>query len=257
MNAILMTLREVRYQNRAFWRNPPAAFFTFIFPLMFLAIFNLLFGNEEIEVDGGSANFSTFYVPAIAALSVISACYTNVAMTVTFARDQGVLKRVRGTPLPGAIYLAGRILSSMLVALLLVAIVVAFGAVFYGVDVPTNTAPAFLVTLAVGACAFSALGLAITGFIPQAEASPAVINASVLPLMFISDIFIRGANAPEWVNVLASIFPIKHFSVALQTAFNPFERGAGFEPERLAVMAVWGVIGAVVAVKTFAWEPRR
>jgi ABC-2 type transport system permease protein len=114
---------------------------------------------------------------------VVTACFTNVAMSVTFARDQGVLKRARGTPLPPAVFLAGRILNSVLITLILVVIVVAFGAVFYGVQIPTNTMPAFLVTLAVCAASFSALGLAMTGFIPNAEAAPAVVNGVVLPLL--------------------------------------------------------------------------
>ena len=100
MNAFALALRQVKYENTAFWRNPVAAFFTFVFPLMFLVIFNLLFGNDKLELPGGTAHTSTFYVPAIAALSVISACYTNVAISVALSRDQGLLKRTRGTPLP-------------------------------------------------------------------------------------------------------------------------------------------------------------
>ncbi len=256
MNVVGLTARQVRYENRAFWRNPASAFFTFVFPLMFLVIFNVFFGNEEIEVEGGTATASNFFVPAIVALSLVTACYTNVAMSVTFARDQGVLKRVRGTPLPAAVFLAGRILNSVLIALLLVVIVVAFGAALYGVQVPTNTMPAFLLTLAVCAAAFSALGLAMTSFIPNAEAAPAVVNAMILPLLFISDVFIRSDNAPEWLTMFASIFPIKHASEALQTAFNPFETGPGLEPVHLAVIAFWGLIGVAVAVRKFSWEPR-
>jgi ABC-2 type transport system permease protein len=178
-------------------------------------------------------------------------------MTVAFARDEGVLKRVRGTPLPTWVFLAGKILNSVVISVLLVVIVVAFGRVFYDVQLPDNTLPAFLVTLVVGAAAFSALGLAISSLIPSAEAAPAVINASILPLMFISDIFIRTEDAPAIITTLADFFPIRHFSQALQTSFNPFETGAGFEPERLAVLAAWGVAGLVLAVLKFDWEPRR
>jgi ABC-2 type transport system permease protein len=252
-----MMLRQVSFDNRAFWRNPPAAFFTFIFPLMFLVIFNVFFGNEEFEVDGGTATTSTFYIPAIAALSVITACYTNLAMNVVFARDEGVLKRIRGTPLPTGIFLAARIVHSVLIAILLVVIVVAFGYVFYDVDVPTNTMPAFIVSLIVGAAAFSALGLGITGLISNAEAAPAVINGTILPLFFVSDVFIPAENAPGWITAIGYVFPIRHFSEALQTAFNPFETGSGFEPVNLAVMALWGAIGVVLALRTFTWEPRR
>jgi ABC-2 type transport system permease protein len=257
MSTFALALRQVRYENLAFWRNPPAAFFTFVFPLMFLIIFNLLFGNEDIEVRGGTTTASTFYVPAIAALSIVSACFTNVALRVTFSRDSGVLKRVRGTPLPGAAFLAGRIIHSALIGLLLVAVVAAFGYVFYDVDLPTNTMPAFIVTLLVGSAAFCALGLAMSGFVSNAEAAPAVVNGVVLPLLFISDVFIRADDAPAWLNAVATVFPVKHLSEALQTAFNPFETGAGFDWVSLGVMAAWGLAGALLAVRTFSWEPRR
>ena len=257
MTGVRLTLRQVRFENRAFWRNPASAFFTCVFPIMFLVIFNLLFGNNEFEVPGGVTTTSTFYVPAIAAFSVISATFTNIAISVVIARDLGLLKRVRGTPLPPWAYLGGRILHSIVLSVMLVALVTAFGALFYGVAVPTTTLPALLVALALGAATFCALGLAVTGFVPNGDAAPAVTNAIILPLLFISDVFIPQANAPGWLNTVANIFPVIHFSKALQTPFNPFETGSGFEPLHLAVMAVWLVIGIVVAVFTFTWEPRR
>ncbi|HEY8491341.1 MAG TPA: ABC transporter permease [Dehalococcoidia bacterium] len=257
MKDVVLALRQVRYENRAFWRNPPAAFFAFVFPLLFLVILNLLFGNDTISVEGGEVSTSTFYVPSIAALSIINACYTGLAQTIVFARDEGQLKRVRGTPLPAWAFLAGRVLHLTLVGILLVGIVVVFGAVFYDVDVPVDTLPAFAASVATGAAVFSTLGLALSGLIPNADAAPAVVNASILPLLFISDIFIPLQDPPAWLDLLGDLFPVKHFSEALQTAFNPFQTGSGFEPAHLLVMAVWGVAGAVVALRTFSWEPRR
>ena len=257
MSTFALALRQIRYENRAFWRNPVAAFFTFVFPLMFLVIFNLLFGNERLDLPGGTTNTSTFYVPAIAAFSVISACYTNVAIGVSLSRDRGLLKRVRGTPLPAWAFLFGRIAHVILVALLLVAIVTVAGTLFYDVDTPTDTIPAFLITLAIGAAAFCSLGLAVSSIIPNADASPAVVNATILPLLFISDVFIPMGDAPAWVNTFAGLFPVKHFSSALLTAFNPFVTGTGFELGHLGVLAGWGAAGLVVAIRFFSWEPRR
>ena len=257
MNSFALALREVRYQNRAFWRNPPAAFFTVAFPLMFLVIFNLIFGSREFTVPGGTTTTSTFYVPSIAALSVISACYTYIAIGISFSRDLGLLKRTRGTPLPSWAFMFGRFAHACLIALLLVALVTGLGALFYGVDVPTNTMPAFIVTVAVGAAVFSILGLAITGAVPNADASPAVVNGTILPLMFISDIFIPMDNAPDWLGMFANIFPVRHFSLALQTAFNPFETGLGFEWVHLGIMGAWGLVGLILAIRFFSWEPRR
>lgn len=256
MSAARLAARQIGYENKAFWRNPPAAFFTFAFPLIFLVIFNLLFGNETITVPGGETTASTFFVAAIAAFSIVTATFTNLATAVSFARDQGLLKRYRGTPLPGWAYLTGRISHAIIVTVLLVALVTAFGALFYGVDVPTTTLPALLVTLAVGAFAFCSLGLAMTAAIPNADAAPAIVNAVILPLLFISDVFIRTDDAPEWVSTVGSVFPVKHLSEALQTSFNPFQAGAGFEWGHLGVIALWGVGGLVLALRFFSWEPR-
>ncbi|MEE8336563.1 MAG: ABC transporter permease [Dehalococcoidia bacterium] len=257
MNAFALALRQVRYENRAFWRNPAAAFFTFAFPLIFLVIFNLLFGSDELRVPGGTTHVSTFYVAGIATLSVVYTGYTGLAMLVSLARDQGLLKRVRGTPLPAWAFLFGKLTHMTLTMVLLVALVVAMGATFYDVDVPTKTMPAFVVALIVGAAAFSSLGLAVTAAIPNADASPAIVQASSLPLLFISDVFIPTGQAPDWLSTIAGFFPIKHLSAALQTAFNPFETGWGFEPLHLGVMAAWGVAGVLVSLRYFSWEPRR
>lgn len=257
MSDAALALRQVRFENKAFWRNPPAAFFTFVFPLMFLVIFNLLFGNEKRVVGGHTTTQSTFYVPAIAAFSVITACYTNIAMRTAFARDGGVLKRVRGTPLPAWAYMLGRVLHSCAMAVLLVAIVVLAGVLFYGVEVPTHTLPAFLVTLVVGAASFCALGLAVTAVIPNADAAPAIVNASILPLLFISDIFIPTDNAPHWLTTFADLWPVRHYAQAMLAAFNPFETGSGLRPGDLVVVALWGIAGVAIAARFFSWEPRR
>lgn len=257
MTALALALRQVRFENRSFWRNPPAAAFTFGFPVMFLFIFNTVFGTNTFEIGGRETNLSTFYIPALAAFSVISASFTNIAISLSFARDQGVLKRVRGTPLPPGSYLAGRIVHATLIAVALVALVVVVGTLVYDVDIPTTTMPAFLVSLAVGAAAFAALGMAITALVPNAEASPAVVNGTILPLLFISDIFFGPETSPDWLTRIADLFPVRHFSEALVSAFNPFETGSGFEWGHLAVVAIWGVAGVVFALRYFSWQPRR
>jgi len=257
MNLLILTLREARYDMRAFWRNPASAFFTIVFPLMFLVIFNLIFGDQTIDTPQGELDTSTFYVPAIVAMGVIGACYTNIAIGTAFARDRGVLKRIRGTPLPALAFLTGRILQAIGVAILLVAVVLTMGVLFYGVDLPTSTFPAFVVTLLVGSACFCALGLAVTAIIPNADASPAVVNASILPLLFISNIFIPTTTAPSWLNDFASIFPVVHFASALHGAFSPFETGSGFEAKAIAVMLAWMVVGIALSARFFSWEPRR
>src|SRR5207253_1407576 len=170
VNDLRLALRQVWYINKAFLRNPASLFFTLIFPLMFLVIFSVIFGNGHVQVGPGqTVRVATFYVPAISAFSVITACYTNIAIALSFSRDSGALKRIHGSPLPVWSYMLARILHAIAIAILLVMVCGAFGAVFYGATLPTSTLPAFALTLVVGAAAFCALGVALTSVIPNAD----------------------------------------------------------------------------------------
>lgn len=254
MKLLALTLSQVRYVNKAFWRNPASAFFTFAFPLMFLVIFTALLGHGRIEIGGRLIHQSTYYVAAMASFAVITACYTNIAMTVTFQRDAGVLKRTDGTPLPSGVYFFARVLHALFVGVLLVAITAAFGRAVYGADVPSgSTLLRFLIMLIVGAASFCALGFAITAIIPNADAAAAVVNATILPLLFLSGIFIPlGDKAPQWIIWVARIFPVRHFAQAMQAGFI----GTPFHWSDVLIVAAWGLAGLLLAVRYFSWEPR-
>jgi ABC-2 type transport system permease protein len=254
VNTLSLTVRQVGYVNKAFWRNPASAFFTFAFPLMFLVIFTALLGSGNVHLAGRTVKESTYYVAAMAAFAVISACYTNVAMTVTFQRDAGILKRINGTPLRAGVYLTARVLHALLVAILLVVITAGFGRLAYHATVPGGiTLVHFVVMLVVGAGSFCALGFAITTAIPNADAAPAIVNASILPLLFLSGIFIPlGTNAPTWIVWVARIFPVRHFALGLQAGFL----GTSFDWVDVGIVAAWGVAGLLYAIRRFSWEPR-
>jgi ABC-2 type transport system permease protein len=253
-----LALRQVRYENREFWRNPASAFFTFVFPIMFMVIFDLIFGHSKYSQFGEGAHVSDFYTPALMAFAIITACYTNIAMGLVSTRELGILKRRRGTPLPSWVYLFARISISVMVAVLLIVIIGGFGRLAYHVHLPPlRTVPALTISVVVGAATFCALGLAITGFVPNVDAAPAIINFSIFPLLFISDVFIPiQADAPRILSWLANIFPIKHLSHAIITAYNPLTQGSGFVWKDMAVMGAWAVGGVLFALKYFRWEPR-
>jgi ABC-2 type transport system permease protein len=255
MSNAALTLRQVRFTNKAFWRNPASAFFTFAFPLIFLVIFTALLGGGTGEVGGESFSIAKLYVPGIAAFSVITACYTNLAMSVTFARDEGILKRLHGTPLPGWAYIVARVLHATFIAVILVAIVTAFGRVFYDVTIPTGMSLVrFSITLVIGAGSFAAMGLAVTCVIPNADAAPAIVNASILPLLFLSGVFIPLQDGmPGWVNSVGTLFPIRHFVEAMNSAFL----GTPFRWWDVIYVAIWGVAALLLAARYFSWEPRR
>jgi ABC-2 type transport system permease protein len=247
MSGLGLALRQGVYENRAFWRNPAAAFFTFAFPLIFLIIFSVLFGREAAR----------FFTAGIIVLSLVSATYTNIAMSVTIARDEGILKRIRGTPLPPLAYLAGRMLHAVAIGVLLAAIVIAFGALAQGVEVPWAGLPVLVLVLVVGSAAMCALGLAMSAVIPNADAAPAIVNASVLPLYFVSNVFVPADNAPAWLDTVSKVFPIRHLADAVASVYSAAPAAPSVPWVDLAVVAAWGVGGALFALRFFRWEPRR
>lgn len=256
MSDLAIAARQVVYEQKSFWRNPAAAVFTFAFPLLFLFIFATLNSSGELETRGG-ISFVTFFVPGIAAFGLISACYTNIAMKVAFARDMRILKRIRGTPVPPWAYFAGQIGSSIVITIALVSITIAAGVLAYDVDFRWDTVPGLLATLAVGAACFCALGLAISGVCPNSDAAPAIVNFTIFPLVFISGIFFPLDDAPSWVTSLAKMFPVQHLANGLQSAFDPRTEAPGINGGDLAVLAAWTVIGAVLALRLFRWENER
>lgn len=254
MRTTQLTFSQLRYFNKAFWRNPSSAFFTFAFPLMFLVIFTSLLGHGTIKIGTLSVKQSTYYVASMASFGVISACFNNIAISLTFQRDAGILKRLNGTPLPAGSFMTGRVLHSVGVSVLLVAITAAFGRSAYAAHLPGGVSLVhFLVMLLVGAGAFCALGLAMTAVVPNADAAPAVVNATILPLLFLSGIFIPFGNAtPTWILWVARIFPVRHFALGMQAGFL----GTSFNWTDVAVVSAWGAAGLVLAARFFSWEPR-
>ena len=246
---------QFRYDQKTFWRDPASVFFTVLLPVIFLFIFATIFGTDPIDELGG-VKTTTYYVPAILTLAVISATMVSPAISITQDRESGVLKRVRGTPLPPAVFIAGRVGNGIVISLLMAVLVTLIGRVVYDVDVPGATAPAVLIALAVGAAAFSCLGLALTTVIPSEDAAPAVTNVVALPLYFISGIFIPENEIPDGVLRVADAFPFRHFFEAFFAAFDPNTTGSGVELGNLAVVAAWGAAGLIVAVLWFRWTPR-
>ncbi len=254
MSAAALSLHQFRYDQRVFWRNPAAVFFTVIFPVIFLFLFAGLFGNETIE--GLGVEVATYYVPGIITLAVVSATMVSLTMNLVVARESGRLKRFRGTPLPVPAFIGGRVGNAIVVSLMMVVIVTALGAIFFGVEIPTTTLAGVLVTLAVGAFAFCSLGFALSSVIPSEEAAPAITNATVLPLYFISGVFIPETEIPDGVLRVADLFPIRPFFEAFFAAFDPTTTGVGIEWGHLGVVAVWGVAGLLIAARRFRWAPR-
>jgi ABC-2 type transport system permease protein len=254
MNGLALVGHQFRYDQRAFWRNPASVFFTVMFPVIVFLILAVVFNGETVDVRGG-VEATTYYVPAIMSLSIISATMQTLAMTLVIAREDGRLKRGRGTPMPPWVFIAGRIGNSIVVALMMLVLLAAIGGVLYGVDVPWDRLPAILLALVVGAASFCCLGIALTAAIPTQDAAAAIVNALLLPLYFLSGVFIPEDQLPNGVITFADLFPVRHFFDAFFDAYVP-AGGPSVSWDNLAVVAAWGVAGLLLAIKFFRWTPR-
>jgi len=254
MNGLALVGHQFRYDQKAFWRNPAAVFFTVMFPVIVFLILAVVFNGETVNVRGG-VEATTYYVPAIMSLAIISATMQTLAMTLVIAREDGRLKRGRGTPMPPWVFIAGRVGNSIVVALMMLALLAAIGGVLYGVSVPWDRLPAILLTLVIGAASFCCLGIALTAAIPSQDAAAAIVNALLLPLYFLSGVFIPEDQLPSGVISFADLFPVRHFFDAFFDAYVP-AGGAAVSWDNLAVVALWGVAGLLLAIKFFRWTPR-
>ncbi len=255
MNSLRLVLHEFRFDQKVFWRNPSSVFFTALLPVIFLVIFATIFGGSRIETLG-NIETTAYYIPAIVTLAVVSATFVSLAMNVTIAREAGLLKRVRGTPLPAWVFIAGLVGNAFVISLVMLAAITLIGTVLYGVPVPWAHLPAVIVTLLVGAAAFCCLGLALSAAIPTREAASAITNLISLPLYFLSGVFIPESEIPDGVLTVAGVLPVRPFFQAFFSSWNPATDGSGFEWGYLAIVAAWGLAGLFIAVRWFRWTPR-
>lgn len=240
---------QIRYEQLSFWRNPQSAFFTFVFPVVVIVIFGVVFGSSAGSSFYYGLSGLQYYVPTIAALSVLGACYSQLAIVLSTRRQNGILKRLRATPLPAWVYFIGLLAHCVMVSIIEVALIIGVGRL-YGVPMPTHWT-AILVTLVLGAASFCALGVAVASLIRNAEAAPAVVQFVLFPLVFVSGTYFPIHSAV--LNHIAGALPVRPFNEAL---LGPFAQHAGFDWPHLAVLLAWGAIGAAVAIRRFRWDPR-
>jgi ABC-2 type transport system permease protein len=239
---------QIRYEQRSYWRNRGRGIFTFAFPVMFLLIFASLDKGQHISTRGGIP-YDDFFVPGILAYGVIATTFINLAISTAILRDEGVLKRMQGTPLPRWAYVAARIGSTFLIMAAMAVVIVGLGALAFGLNFRLAALPGLIVTLLMGTAAFTSIGIGITRFIPTAESGPVVVNLAVLPLTFISNIWFPTDTMPKVLKEIAGVFPIKALAGGLQSVFDPRHGGAGINGGDLRVLAIWTVVGVVLMLR--------
>jgi ABC-2 type transport system permease protein len=245
---------QVGYAVRAFARNRASVVLALGLPLTFLVVFGLLVGNETLGPDS-DVRVAQYLAPVAVVFAVAMITFSALPTGLARAREQGILKRLHGTPLPWSNFLVGRVGAAVVISLAGVAVLLAVGVVAYDVQVLGRTAGALVVTLVVGIACFAALGLAAAALLQSSTVVEAVTSGSIMILAFISGIFVVGADMPLWLDRAGWVFPLKHFVEAMNTVFDPFGTGSGLSPDHLAVMAIWGLVGLVVAARFFRWEP--
>jgi ABC-2 type transport system permease protein len=246
-DTLALTWRQYRLERRMFWRNPSAAFFNFLLPLLFLAFFGAILHGKQHDLDR--------LVPGIAGMSVMSTTFTALAYNIVFLRERGVLKRIRGTPLPTISYFGGVALNAVTNTALQIAIIVLSGKLFFGIDWPSDWA-ALVVFVLAGVVCFAALGVAFAHVIPNFESTAAYVNAVFLPVIFVSGVFYDVKNVPSFLRDIAAALPLKHVIDGLQGAMV-YGTGISSHLSALGVIGLWGAFGVYFAVRGFSWEQAR
>jgi ABC-2 type transport system permease protein len=255
MRQVRLLVRQIGWEQKMFWRNPAAAVFTFVFPIIFLVIFSAIRIDDLVGPDDVKVEFTQYYVPAIVVFGIISACYTALAFTLSIRRTQGILKRKRGTPLTPALYLAGVVGNALVIAALLTIVTLVIGIVVYDFTFPefASRLPKFAVLVLVISFCFTSLGALVSTFVPNEDAAPAMINVVLFPLVFISGTF-GPIETDSMLTKIAQFFPVWHATQATTNALNPLKSGA-LDWGYLLVLLLWGLGGGALAWKRFRWDP--
>ncbi len=246
-DAVLLGWRQFRLERRMFWRHPSAAFFNFLLPLLFLAGGGAILSSSPSDLDR--------LVPSIAGMSVMATTFTALAYNIVFLRERGVLKRIRGTPLPTSSYFGGVAANAVMNAGMQIVLVILAGRIFFGIGWPPHWL-SLLAWVVAGVVCFASLGVAFAHAIPNFESTAAYVNAVFLPVLAVSFFAFDSSSAPGFVKAIADALPLKPLIEGLSGAMVA-GKGIGGHLDALAVIALWSAAGIYLAVRGFSWEARR
>jgi ABC-2 type transport system permease protein len=247
---VRLFIHELRTEQLLFWRNREAAFFTFLLPIIFFLVFGSIYGNDRISGIRGAA----YLEAGMIGYGVASTTFAGLAITMVIRRESGVLKRIRATPLPPATYLLAVLVSTFIVFLIEAVLIIAIGRLLFSVAIPDRPF-SLLVALAIGAVAFAALGLGLTGHVRSAEGSSAVVNFVFLPMAIISGTFFTPKEYPAFLRAIADVLPLTYFTKVMRDVMVGHQHIWSVAGS-LAIVLGWGVIGLIAAIRGFRWQPR-
>jgi ABC-2 type transport system permease protein len=247
---VRLFLHELRTEQRLFWRNREAAFFTFFLPVIFFLVFGSIYGNDRISGVRGAA----FLEAGMIGYGVASTAFAGLAITMVIRRESGVLKRIRSTPLPPWAYLSAVLASTLVTFVVEAVLLILLGRILFSVALPTRPL-SLLAALVIGAAAFAALGLGLTAVVRTAEGSSAVVNAVYLPMAIISGTFFSPSKYPGFLRAIADVLPLTYFTRLTRNVMVGHDH-LWSQGGAIAVVLIWGVIGLAGAVRGFRWQPR-
>lgn len=240
-------------------RTPRAIIFTALFPLILLLLFNSIFigGAENVTLpDNLKVGAEAYFTAGIVAYTVALSTFTTLTVSLTTQRENGQLKRYRGTPMPPWAFILAQIIRASAQALAMAALLLAIGAIGYGIPIPGSTFPAFVLYVILGTATMCSLGIALSAFTPTVDAASTIAPFSVVILAFFSGVWIPVDQLPQGLETLGKIFPLYHIALGLQTALAPGATGSGLSAENVLILVVWALAGARIASRRFRWEPQ-
>lgn len=252
--AALLALGQIRYQLLLLVRSPMGFFAAIVMPLLLLVCLNLLTPDTAAAMPPG-LHYAQFLAPAVAAFSLLNTCYVNTVTGVVLAREEGVLKRLRGTPLPAWTYMVGRLGSALVTSAVAVTVIVTLAVTAFDVDVSWRAIGYLAGISALGAASFFLLGLAVVAAVPKSETALPVAYGTMLPLAFVSDVFFSSAHAPQWLHDVASALPVAPIARAMEAAFLPSTVAWPMSTTAMLTVGAWSIAAIVVISLTFRWEP--
>lgn len=246
---------QVRFDLLASLRNPRARFFTFFFPVVLLIVFNGVFGHGHTVVYGTEVDLSRFYVPGILAMSIVVASYANLVISITSLRETGVLKRRRATPVSPVLLVAGQAISTVAITLVMSTVLLVIAKVLYGVDMSAGGLAAMAITAVLATFSFACIGYAVSILVGSPDAAQPVVQATMLPLWFISGVFIPPASLSSGLRSIGNLFPVEHAAAGLHLASVRSSFSSAISGSDLLILVLWGVAAAAFCAWRFSWLP--
>jgi ABC-2 type transport system permease protein len=253
MNPLVLAAREGGNVLRSFWRNRSGAFFAILLPVMFLVFFGAINrdGTVQLGPHGPQVGYTTFFTPGMLGMAIMTGTFVGLVIGLTNMRDNGQLKRLRGTPLPPWAFFCGQVVSRLVLVVVETVLVLGLGWLLFGVSLAPSATFA-LVTL-LGAATFTAVGVAYTRLVANADSAPALANAAYLPLLFLSGAWFPISGLPHWLSSLANAFPLAPLLDGMRQALI-FGHGPGAIWPDARTLLAWLAVGLLASLRTFRWE---